>query len=79
MQLLIDRGSGLVTVNGKSHFVDCTSIQPEIDQVKWFGDNGTVHYRDGDVVDISDIDRFRLVIDEWRAKQKATRTRNNVG
>ncbi|MCK1671053.1 hypothetical protein [Bradyrhizobium sp. 150] len=71
MQLLIDRDSGCVTINGRTHFVDCTSIQPEIDQVKWFGDNGTVHYRDGDVVGISDIERFRLVIDAWNDKQQA--------
>jgi hypothetical protein len=74
MRLLIDRGSGLITVDGKSHFVDCTSIQPEIDQVKWFGDNGTVHYRDGKVVGISEVGRFRLVIDAWNEKQQALRT-----
>ena len=75
MQLLIDRDSGCVTVNGRTHFVDCTSVQPEIVAVKWFDDNGTVHFRDGEVVSISDIERFRFVIDAWNEKQQALRTR----
>jgi hypothetical protein len=69
MKMFITRDSGCVTINGRTHFVDCVSIQPEIDQVKWFGDHGTVHYRDGTMDDISDITAFRIVIDLWNEKQ----------
>jgi hypothetical protein len=69
MKMLITRDSGCVTINGRTAFVDCVSIQPEIDQVKWFDDQGTVHYRDSTVVEIGDITAFRVVIDLWNEKQ----------
>lgn len=69
MKLFITRDSGCVTINGRTAFVDCTSVQPEIDQVKWFGNQGTVHHRDGSMREINDIEAFRLVIELWNEKQ----------
>ena len=75
MQLLIERDSGAVTVDGRTHIVDCTSLQAEVQRVRWLDDHGEIHFRDGKVSGLGDIMRFRQVLTLWQEKEDALKTR----
>jgi hypothetical protein len=73
MQLIIDRDSGAVTIDGRTHIIDVTSVQPEITRVVWRDDHGQVQYRDGTMKGLGDIERFRFVVDLWNEAQRSQR------
>jgi hypothetical protein len=76
MRLIIDRASGAVTIDGTTHVVDCTTVQPEIARVEWHDDWGSISYNNGkERHGISDIRKFKDVIDLWTNAQNPMRTR----
>ena len=75
MQLIIERDSGAVTIDGRVHIIDMQSVSPEITRVQWLDDTGTIYFRDGRVTGIGDIFRFKAVIDFWHEKQTEMRMR----
>jgi hypothetical protein len=76
MRLIIDRASGAVTIDGTTHIVDCTTVQPEIARVAWHDDWGSITYNNGkDPHGISDIRKFKDVIDLWMNAQNPMRAR----
>ena len=75
MQLVIERATGTVKINGTSHEVDCASLPPEIARVAWNDDHGTVTLTNGVTTGIGDTLRFKSLIDAWHDKQNALRTR----
>jgi hypothetical protein len=76
MRLIIDRASGAVTINGTTHIVDCTTVQPEIARVFWDDDHGTITYNNGkDPHGMGDWFKFRTVVDLWHNANNPMRTR----
>lgn len=73
MRVTIVPIDGVVIIDGNGILgVDMSSIDPSIHAVQWYGANGSVEYKDVDVVDfikithneeITDISQFQEVID----------------
>lgn len=75
MQLTIDRSNSTVTIDGRSHVIDLTQLQPEIVRVSWHDDNGSVSYADGTTTGMGDWQRFKVIVDAWHARDNAMQTR----
>jgi hypothetical protein len=73
MQLIIDRKTNWVTVNGTAHHVDCSGMPADIAMIRWFDDHGEIHYTNGRTTGLADIFRFTDIIKLWDEAHKASK------